>query len=105
MEEFNNQDILDYLMTSDFTEELTQAELKALLLKFREFYRIHHSINNNKLGDRDFQIKKLTEEMEFIRNEKYMAIKELDETNNELKKIVDRKLSLWERIIGKISIN
>ena len=40
-----NDEILEYLMTSDFNENLNKDELKALLIKFREFYRYMYSVS------------------------------------------------------------
>ena len=101
--ESKNQDILDYLMTSDFDEELTNGEFKALLLKFREFYRIHHSIHSNKLGSVELELKKTNDSIESFKNDMYRAQISNEEAESELKKVVNRKLTFMERLTGKIN--
>ena len=64
-----NDEILEYLMTSDFDENLTKSELKALLIKFREFYRYMYSVKDNRVIDRDFKIKKAEQEIIHIKKE------------------------------------
>ena len=99
-----NEEILEYLMTSDFNEELNTKELKALLIKFREFYRYMYSAKDNKINDKEFKIKKLKEEIK----EKTSTINKLSydnsELDNEIRKIKKRKLTFMERIRGKVNI-
>ena len=45
MKELNDDDILEYLMTSDFIENHNPEEYKFLLHKFRFFYRILFNFN------------------------------------------------------------
>jgi len=90
-------DILDYLMTSDFNEGLTQEESKFLLLKYRNFYRMAYSKYE---GSKDVieRLKKdiLDKEKELeIKNE---SLKNLEEDLNREK---IRDLSWRERFFGK----
>ena len=99
-----NDEILEYLMTSDFNEELNKSELKALLIKFREFYRYMYSVKDNKVIDRDFKIKKIEQEITFMK-EKIIKLKfEKSELENEKNLLKRRKLSFMERIRGKLDI-
>lgn len=99
-----NDEILEYLMTSDFNEELNKSELKALLIKFREFYRYMYSVKDNKVIDRDFKIKTFKEEITFMK-EKIIKLKfEKSELENEKNLLKKRKLSFMERIRGKLDI-
>ncbi len=99
-----NDEILEYLMTSDFNEELNKSELKALLIKFREFYRYMYSVKDNRVIDRDFKIKTFKEEITFMK-EKIIKLKfEKSELENEKNLLKRRKLSFMERIRGKLDI-
>lgn len=95
----SDDDILDYLMTSEFVEEdLNPDDLKELLFKFRYFYRLSHSKQtalqhqidelNNKVDVISEKIKKLEKEIEY-RHQKYESLK-------------SKKLTWRERIKGKI---
>lgn len=99
-----NDEILEYLMTSDFNEELNKSELKALLIKFREFYRYMYSVKDNRVIDRDFKIKTFKEEITFMK-EKIIKLKfEKSELENERNLLKRRKLTFMERIRGKLDI-
>lgn len=104
-QKFTNDEILDYLMTSDFNEELNTKELKALLLKFREFYRFMYGSKDNKIIDRDFQIKKLKEELESKENYITNILIEKVKLEEENISIRNRKLTFKERLTGKIKLS
>lgn len=99
-----NDEILEYLMTSDFDEELNKSELKALLIKFREFYRYMYSVKDNKVIDRDFKIKKIEQEITFMKKEIIKLNFNNSELENEKNLLKRRKLSFMERIRGKLDI-
>lgn len=67
VEELKDGDILQYLMTSDFDNNLSPDELRFLLMKFRYFYRISSSKNELLLSD-----------MEILRRSKDEKIKNLE---------------------------
>lgn len=103
--ELTDKEILEFLMTSDFNEKLSPDEAKFLLLKFRYFYRQTYSKNelltteieskNKKLEDQDIVSKKNI-------NNLVLENKTLTEKMNT---IMNRKLTLMERISGKIIDN
>ena len=99
-----NDEILEYLMTSDFNEELNKSELKALLIKFREFYRYMYSVKDNKVIDRDFKIKKFEQEITFMKEEVVRLKFRKSELENERNLLIRRKLSFMERTRGKLDI-
>lgn len=102
MNRLTEEQILDYLMTSEFDEGLTPEEYKFLLQKFRNFYRVvscsitlyqdrmQSAINESEKIKSDYEIKV----MEF-NNEKSELINKLD-------KILNKKLTFKERLLGKI---
>ena len=104
VQKFKNEEILEYLMTSDFNEELTNKELKALLVKFREFYRYMYGAKDNKIIDKDFQIKKLEEKLKVTEKNIIDLVNKNTELEQEKIKLKKRKLTLLERIKGKIDI-
>ena len=99
-----NDEILEYLMTSDFDEELNKSELKALLIKFREFYRYMYSVKDNKVIDRDFKIKNFEQEITFMKKEIIKLNFNNSELENEKNLLKRRKLSFMETIRGKLDI-
>jgi hypothetical protein len=104
-QKFTNDEILDYLMTSDFNEELNTKELKALLLKFREFYRFMYGSKDTKITDRDFEIKKLKQELESKENYITNILIEKVKLEEENISIRNRKLTFKERLTGKIKLS
>jgi len=91
-------DMLYYLMTSDFTEGLSPSDLIELLNRFKYFYRLKdcekrsmiYEIDKLKkeIEDRDIEISKL-------RNDSNISKSELDN-------ILSKKLTFKERIKGRI---
>ncbi len=100
-----DEEILDFLMTSDFNEDLSPEQLKFLLLKFRQFYRI----SSNKYNNIDMERKKFDYDLELVKREhsEKMNILEIDYQNllNKYNLILNRKLKLKERLIGKVLPN
>jgi hypothetical protein len=107
MNYLSEEEILNYLMTSDFNEGLTPDELIFLLLKFRNFYRISYGRNQNMKNELEVKTKDL-EDFKKIKNlevHKYLMEKiESEKKLEKIKKILERKLSWKERFIGKIII-
>jgi hypothetical protein len=96
---------LNYLMTSDFNEGLTPDTYKECLIKFRYEYRLL----NGKNTSMSKELEKLTVEVENTRG--LLLDKELNHKNRMsfleeeiqiLKALTNKKLSLMERITGKI---
>ena len=99
-------EILNYLMTSDFNEGLTPDEFKLLLFKFRNFYRIF-SGKNELLKSEIERLNRYTDE--------YKISKDIEINNllSQKAKLEDdlhfskqsRKLSFKERWIGKTIVD
>lgn len=97
----NEKEILDYLMTSDFNEGLTQEESRFLLLKFRYHYRVLYSRLESQrytIDEKISLIDELNEKIEKLEN--HLLVKE-----NELDSEKNRRLTWKERLKGKKLIN
>lgn len=105
MQELSDNDILGYLMSSEFNEGFTLEEFKFLLIKFRYFYRLTHSKNESL----KYQIDNLTNELNSLSEQKMNEVKKLISEKQLLEskynKLANRKLTWKERIKGKIIIN
>lgn len=100
--ELNDEEILDFLMSSDFDEDYKPEELKYLLYKFRYFYRLLYTKSKNFSDDSNFSVNKLSEEIDFLRNEIFELQKNCADKQNEIDLLRNRKLSIKERLTGKI---
>ena len=100
--ELNDEEILDFLMTSDFDEDYKPEELRYLLHKFRYFYRSLYIKSKNSSDDSEFTIKKLNEEIELLKNNTIIYQRESADKQNEIDLLKSKKLTLKERITGKI---
>ena len=94
----SSEELLNYLMTSDFSEQLSPEDLKDLLKEFRNFYRINHS----KLNSIIFTMDKTEKENSIIKDRILEMEIETSNTKSEYKKQIDRKLSFKERYLGII---
>jgi hypothetical protein len=104
MKNFTDDELLDFLMTSDFDENLSPEELKSLLIKFRYFFRIVSSRQNTI----EIQKKRFDSELENIKVENKKREEDLIENNRRLfeilKSISGRRLSFTERLLGKVKL-
>lgn len=103
--ELTDDEILEFLMTSDFEEDYKPAELKYLLVKFRYFYRILYSRNQNTQDDSDFIINKMNDEVETLKSQIFNEQTENANKQNIIDSLKNRKLTIKERITGKINSN
>ena len=100
----SEQEVLDYLMTSDFNEGLTPDEYRLLLFQFRNFFRIISGKNEllkTELSGRDRVMDDLKRDFEKRFNE---TLTEKANVENKLMFNNNRKLSLKERWTGKLII-
>lgn len=100
--ELTDEEILEFLMTSDLIENYRPDDYKYLIFKFRNFYKILHSKHQLYKTQTEPLIKNLqssvdnlTRELESEKN----ARRQLDSQLEDVKK--PRKLTLKERIYGK----
>lgn len=90
-------DIFNYLMTSEFDEGLTQEEAKFLLLKYRSFYRVLYSKYDQLKtthDDRPIIIEKLKQEILDLEQQ-------LQKSKDDLSDEKVRKLTWKERFFGE----
>lgn len=103
MKELNDDDILEYLMTSDFIENHNPDEYKFLLHKFRFFYKILYGNHTRIKGDLTFQCSQQESIIQDLKNQLFLEQKKSAELKDEIDlKYKNRKLTFKERISGKI---
>ena len=99
----NDEDLLEYLLTSEFNETLKTEEYKYLLLRFKAFYKMMYGRQKTQNSDMKFQIEQMTKEIvsfkkriEIAQTEKAIAEDDL------IKYTKKRKLTWKERYYGEI---
>jgi len=94
----SDEELFEYLMTSDLVENWNIGELRKMIIFFRNKVR---SIHNSKKV-LDYKIDELEKAIEY---QKRLALKkeiERKEWENKYIKLKSRKLSFKERLFGKI---
>lgn len=101
--ELNDEDVLNFLMTSEFTEgDYSPTEFRYLLTKWRYFHRFFQGRNEQtKMGLED-TIKRLQEELEATKKGEYDAQVKVADKDNLIHSLKNRKLTFKERFSGKI---
>lgn len=102
--ELPDEDILEFLLTSEFDNNYKNEELKFLLYKFRHFYRILHGKHTTIKGDKDFEISQLNDVIRSLKSD----IEKLLIKNADLQNTIDlskkgRRLTWRERWNGNIN--
>jgi hypothetical protein len=100
--ELNDEDVLNFLMTSEFTDDYSPAELKYLLVKWRYFYRLSQGRNEQIKVKGEGDVQKLEYDKELLNNtigQLSLRVLEKDDLINSLK---NRDLTWKERWSGKI---
>lgn len=104
MKNWDDKKILDYLMTSDYNDNLSPEELKFLLNKFKYFYRVISA----KSMSIEMEKKKFDYEIDLVNTVKNEEINQLKSSYSDLLNIyrivTSRKLTLSERWAGKIKL-
>jgi hypothetical protein len=100
--ELNDEEILNFLMTSEFEDTFKPEELKYLLMKFRYFYRLSNGRLEQLGHQKDSELKFLNDKIENSENYKNVLLGEIVRLKDELSSMGSRKLTLKERISGKI---
>ena len=107
--EIKDEDILNFLMTSDFDGDYSPEELKYLLLKWRHFYRLTYGSLERVKVDSEGEINKLKDDIGSMKSQitslQMDFVKKEDDYNHLMLRISKRKLSWKERISGKIINN
>lgn len=100
--ELKDDEILEFLMTSDFEDDYSPSELKYLLVKWRYFYRLLYGQLERKTTLTDSEIKDLKESVEQYKLDVIKLKSEIDSNKNTIDCLKNRKLSWKERLTGKI---
>lgn len=100
--ELKDDEILDFLMTSDLEGDYKPDELKYLILKWRYFYRVLHSKYEYVKSENDLIIQQKETSDDFLKNQINAIKSQLIEKDDTINKLKERKLTLKERFTGKI---
>ena len=100
--ELKDDEILEFLMTSDFENDYYPAELKYLLIKWRYFYRIKQGKLERKTIDSEGQIENLENKIKNQEIEKLNLQIELTNKQKIVDSMKNRSLTFKERWSGKI---
>lgn len=100
--ELNDDEILDFLMTSEFEDDYSPSELKYLLVKWRYFYRLLHGNSERKSVKLEGDIKDLTEQLEDIKKQISNLQSEVSIKESIIVGLKNRDLTWKERFTGKI---
>ena len=100
--ELKDDEILDFLMTSEFEDDYSPSELKYLLVKWRYFYRLLHGSSERKTIKFEGDIKDLNEDLDNANKKISNLQSEILSKENIISSLKNRNLSWKERITGKI---
>lgn len=100
--ELTDEEILNFLMTSEFEQDYKPEEYKYLLNKWRYFYRVLHGKNEISKTDFDFEKSKLNEDLEAKQNLINNLLMSSVQKDEQIESLKSRKLTWKERISGKI---
>jgi len=104
MRNWSEEKLLNYLMTSDFNENMSPEDMKFLLSKFRYFYRIV----SGKSMSIEIEKKRFDFEIEHLKTTKDTEIQNISNINHDVtskyKNLTSRKLTFLERFFGKIRL-
>lgn len=100
--ELKDEEIMEFLMTSEFEDDYKPEELKYLLVKFRYFYRALHGKYELSKSDNEFNDKKFKEELNSKDNEINILKSQIASKEDIINSLRNRKLTFKERFSGKI---
>jgi hypothetical protein len=100
--ELRDEEILDFLMTSEFEGDYSPEELKYLLIKWRYFYRLINGRLERVLTDNEGDVRKLNSNIETLNNKVTNLLVENTNKDNLIDSMKGRKLTFKERLSGKI---
>ena len=100
--ELKDDEILEFLMTSEFEDDYSPTELKYLLVKWRYFYRLKNGAMERISVDLEGKIKNLEEKFKAQEREKTNLQIQLADSQNVIHSMKHRNLTFKERWSGKI---
>lgn len=98
----SDETALEMLMTSEFEDTYSPAEYKEMLLRYRYFYRILYSKYERQKTDGEFEVEKLKEILANSESKVFNLQVDAVKKNDKIKNMSNRKLTLRERLTGKI---
>jgi len=99
----NDEDLLEYLLTSEYNETLKTEEYKYLLLRFKAFYKMMYGRQKTQNSEMEFQIEQMTKEIASFKKRIEIAQSEKAAAEDDLMKYAKkRKLTWTERYNGEI---
>lgn len=100
--ELKDEEILEFLMNSEFEDNYSPEELKYLFFKWRYFYRLLHGKSEREKVDYEGNLKQLVEKIST--HESYVTdlLKQIADKQNIIDSMKSRKLTFKERWDGKI---
>ena len=102
IEELTDQDVLNFLMTSDFEGDYSPTELKYLLVKSRYFYRLSQGRREQLKQESKGIIESLEKDIDLLKYNISELNKSNQVLNDEIYQMKNRKLSFMERLTGQI---
>jgi hypothetical protein len=100
--ELRDDEILEFLMTSEFEDDYSPTELKYLLIKWRYFYRLKNGTLERKTVDFEGAIQQLENKLKSEENNNLNLKIQLANTQNLVDSMKNRNLTFKERWSGKI---
>jgi hypothetical protein len=102
IDELKDNEILDFLMTSEFDGDYSPSELKYLLIKWRYFYRVLDGNLNRDSVESQGLARKLNSEIDGLKDQITKLMIDVANRDNTIMSMKTRKLTLIERFSGKI---
>lgn len=100
--ELRDDEILEFLMTSEFEDDYSPSELKYLLIKWRYFYRLQNGASERKSVDFEGKIQQLEIKIKNEELKNFNLSTQLTDKQNTIDSMKNRNLTLKERWTGKI---
>jgi len=101
--ELNDEDVLNFLMTSEFTEgDYSPSEFRYLLTKWRYFHRFFQGRNEQNKMTLEDTIKRLEDELDGKKKSEFDLQVKLAKKDDLISSMKNRKLTWKERFNGKI---
>jgi hypothetical protein len=104
IKDLNDKELLDFLMNSDYEEDLKPEDLTYLLFRFKYFYRILHGRMENAKSEKGAELMNLKDDLKSISKKMIDVKTELADKKNYIDQFESRKLTLSERWKGKLNI-
>jgi hypothetical protein len=103
--EMSNDEILELLMVSDFNDDYKPEEFKYLLYKWRYFYRILHGKYELEKSENKVKNIQLNEDIFYLKRTINSLTSDSEKKEFIIQNLKKRKLSLKERLYGRIIPN